>query len=252
MNEIHAIEADMMFAEYYYHFDPADGPFPPSNTAAAIRAAGFECDDSQWGPLQYSHVPDDESDNEENNERIMATYDTPLIPRYPGSTSNQDFIAATFDRPPRPGTFAGMAIRNVGQPPLAPPIMRSGPRFSADTIAEIRARNAHARHASSPSTIPPSNTDARIAALVRNIQARPVPASAVALSREVEASSSTVDNDTAAESPIFPANWVTHTNASDMLPLQQPSISRTVRRHNVHYTTSPVSKRYTEEDGDDA
>lgn len=250
MNEIHAIEADMMFAEYYYHFDPADGPFPPSNTAAAIRAAGFECDDSQWGPLQHSHVPDDESDNEENNERIMATYDIPLIPRYAGSTSNHDFIAATFDRPSRPGTFAGMAIRNAGQPSLAPPIMRTGPRFSADTIAEMRARETHTRAASSSSTDPPSNPDARIAALVRTIQARPTPASAAALSREVGASSLAADSDIAADSPIFPANWVTHTSASDMLALQQPAIRRTARRHNVHYTTSPVSNHYNE-GGDD-
>ncbi|KAH0348243.1 hypothetical protein KCU83_g6307, partial [Aureobasidium melanogenum] len=248
MNEIHALEADMMFAQYYYHFDPADGPFPPSNTAAAIRASGFDIDNIQWGPLEFSHVPGDESDNEENNERIMATYDTPLIPLYPGSTSNQEFIAAAFDRPARPGTFAGMAICNANQPALAPPIMRTGPRFSADTIAEMRS----ARAAASSPTTSPNDTDASTAALVRAIQARPAPASAVALSREVEASSSAADNDVAAESPIFPTNWVTHTNTSVMLPLLQPARRRTSRRYNVHYTTSPASNQYNEEECDDA
>ena len=245
----------MMFAEYYYHFDPADGPFPPSNTAAAIRAAGFECEDARLEEYQYSHLPDEESDNEENNERIMATYDIPLVPlmpRYPGSMSNHDFMAATFDRPFRPGTFAGMAIRNANQPVLAPPIMRTGPRFSAATIAEMRS-NAHARAASSSPTIPPNNTDDSIAALVRTIQDRPASASAVALSREVGGGSSAADTDVAAESPIFPANWVTHTTTSEMLSLPQPATPRrTLRRHNVHYTTSPVPNQYTEEDGDDA
>lgn len=32
INELHQIEADIMFAQYYYHYDPNDPPFPASNT----------------------------------------------------------------------------------------------------------------------------------------------------------------------------------------------------------------------------
>ncbi|KAH0372897.1 hypothetical protein KCU65_g968, partial [Aureobasidium melanogenum] len=250
LNELRTIEAEVMFAEYYYHYDPADGPFPASNTPAAIRASGFDVDDVPWGPLEFSH---DESDTEENNERIAAEYEKPLFPYYPGSTSSQAFLAATFDRAARPGTFAGMAIRDASQPTRAPPIMRTGPRFSADAIAEMRSARAAA---SSPTTTaPPNDNDPYIAALIHAFQTQPAPASAVALSREVAASSSAADDDTVTESPIFPANWITHTNFSAMHPQQQAAQSaarrRTSRRYNDNYTTSPPSNQHTEE-GDDA
>ncbi|CAD0113254.1 unnamed protein product [Aureobasidium uvarum] len=253
-NELHAIEADLMFAEYYYHYDPADGPFPASNTAAAIQAAASEYDDrSQY---RYCHEPDVESDTESNNEAIMASYETPLRSRFQGPTSYHDFASACFDRPARPGTFAGMAVRDPSLPVLAVPIMRSGPRLTADTTAEIRANlhtHSHRRAASASPTITPNETDTNLAAVVRTIQARPTSASAMALSQEVGADVVSASTDTPTESPVFPANWVTLTRTSSIPSLQQPvTPSRaTSRRHNVHYTTSPVSNRYTEDDDGD-
>ncbi|CAD0092625.1 unnamed protein product [Aureobasidium vineae] len=253
-NELHAIEADLMFAEYYYHYDPADGPFPASNTAAAIQAAASEYDDrSQY---RYCHEPDVESDTESNNEAIMASYETPLRSRYQGPTSYHDFASSCFDRPARPGTFAGMAVCDPGLPVLAVPIMHSGRRFPAETIAEIRGNahaHSHTRAASASPTIIPNETDVNLAAVVRTIQARPASASAMALSQELGADVVSANTDTPAESPVFPANWITHTRTSGIPSLQQPvTPSRaTSRRHNIHYTTSPVSHHYTEDDDDD-
>ncbi|KAI4851119.1 hypothetical protein E4T44_02331 [Aureobasidium sp. EXF-8845] len=259
INELRAIEADSMFAEYYHHFDPADGPFPASNSAQAIAASSFNDTNNniQWGPRQFCHVPDDESDNEENNEDIMAAYDRPLIPRYPGSPSYTDLVSASFAMPARPGTIAGMAIRDPTQPAQAPLIMHFEPRFPADTIPEMTGPAHESATPASPVSAP-GNFESSLTAAVHTIQARPISTSSIARSQEFEASSSPTDTDAFVQSPVFPVNWVTHTRTS-MLPSLPPSATSTTpnrrhsRRHTINYTISPPSNGYIEEDeGDDA
>jgi hypothetical protein len=257
--ELRSIEADSMFAEYYHHFDPADGPFPASNTAQAITASTNDNanNDIQWGPRQFCHVPDDESDNEENNEDIMAAYDRPLMPRYPGSPSYADFVTTSFSIPARPGTIAGMAIRDPTQPALAPPIMHFEPHFSAAIVTEMTGP-AHESATPAFRASAPGAFDSSLTAAVHIIQARPTSTSRVARSQIFEASSSPTDTDTLVQSSVFPVNWVTHTGTS-MLPSLPPSATSTTpnrrhsRRHTINYTIFPPSNRCIEEDeGDDA
>jgi hypothetical protein len=250
------MEADLMFAQYYYHFDPADGPFPPSNTIEAITASMQPSvnDNIQWGPRQFCHVPDIESDNDENNEAIMATYDTPLIPRYQSGTSYSDFFAASFARPARPGTIAGTAIRDSALPAQTPPIMRAEPHYPVDAITET-TQDAHASIAPVEPTSTGNGFDTNLAAVVRAIETRPASTSTAALSQRVGADSSVPDTDTVLESPVFPVNWITHTRTSMLPSLQPPATSggRPLRRRSINYTISPLPSQYTEEDeGDDA
>jgi hypothetical protein len=251
-NELRAIEADVMFAEYYHQYHPGDGPFPPSNTVEAIAASMHDHrnDNIQWGPHQYCHVPDVESDTEENNEAIMATYETPLMPRYYGSPSYSDFLAASIAMPARPGTIAGMAIRDPTQPAQAPPIIRAEPRFSAETVAEM-TDHAHTSTAASLSSADTANGfDSSLAAVVNTFETRPAPVSTAVLSQELGDDSSPSDIDAAVASPVFPANWVTHTRTSMIPSLQLPPTSnrRHSPRHTINYTLSPVSSRRPEED----
>jgi hypothetical protein len=248
-----------MFAEYYDHFDPADGPFPASNTSQAIAAStlGNSNNNIQWGPRQFCHVPDDESDNEENNEDIMAAYDRPLMPRYPGSPSSADFVTASFAMPTRPGTMVGMAIRDPTRPAQTPPIMHFEPRFPADTATEMTGP-AHESATSAFRASAPGDFDSSLTVAVHTIQARSTPAFRVAQSQRFEASSSPTDTDALAQSPVFPVSWVTHTGTS-MLPSLPSSATSTTpnrrhsRRHTINYTITPLPNRYIDEDeGDDA
>jgi hypothetical protein len=255
-NELRAIEADVMFAEHYHEYLSGDGPFPPSNTVEAIAASmhNNRNDNMQWGPRQYCHVPDVESDTEENNEAIMATYETPLMPRYYGSPSYSDFLAASMAMPTRPGTIAGMAIRDPTRPAQAPPIIGAGPRPSAETLAES---TEHAlASAASPSPADTGNGfDSGLAAVVHAFESRPAPVSTAVISQELGDELSSSDTDAAVASPVFPANWVTHTRTSMIPSLQLPPTPnrRHSRRHTINYTLSPISGRHTEEDqGDDA
>jgi hypothetical protein len=246
-----------MFAEYYYHFDPVDGPFPASNTAQATAASTFGNTNStvQCGSRQFCHVPDEESDNEENNEDIMASYNTPLIPHFPGSPSYADFVTASFAMPARPGTMAGMAIRDPAQPAQAPPIMHFEPRFSAGTTTETTGTaQESATPASSASA--PVDFDTSLIAAVHSIQLRPTSNSRVALSQRFETSSSPTDADAPVQSPVFPINWITHTGTSMLSSLPPPVTSATPnrrhsRRHTINYTISPAFDRYAEEDEGD-
>lgn len=257
--ELRSIEADSMFAEYYYHFSPADSPFPGSNTAQAIAASTHDGrnDNVQWGQRQFCHISDVESDNEENNEDIMASYETLLMPRYQSSPSDSDFVTRSFAMPARLGTIAGMAIRDPTQPAQAPPIMHFEPRSSSDTIAEIsEPTNGIAASASAASV--PDDFDFNLTAAVHMIQARPTPTSRVASSQRFETISSPTDPNATIQSPVFPADWVTHTRTSMFSMLPSPATSTTPhrrhsRRHTINYTISPIIDRHTEDDeGDNA
>jgi hypothetical protein len=244
-----------MFAQYYHHYDPADGPFPPSNTVEAINASRNHIS-VQWGPRQYCNVPDDESDNEENNEAIMAAYETPLMPRYQVITSYNDFIASTIARPARPGTFAGMAIRDLSQPAHMPPIIRAGARLSVDATTEM-TQDTHAGTTTAPesSASAEDDLDPDLAAVVHTLQTRSAPASTAAVSHRAGTDSSSADPDVPLETPIFPANWVTHTRASFMSSRQPPITPgrRPSRTGSINYTISPISNQYTEGgEGDDS
>jgi hypothetical protein len=259
VNELRAMEADSMFAEYYHHFDPADGPFPASNTAQAIAASTFGNTNSavQWGPRQFYHVSDDESDNEENNEDIMAAYDRPLLPCYSGSPPYADFVTASFAMRARPGTMAGMAIRDPTQPGQAPPILHFEPRFPADTTTEM-TDPAHESATPAFRASAPGDFDSSLTAAVHTIQTRPTSTSRVARSQIFKASSPPTDTDAPIQSPVFPVNWVTHTKTSILSRLPPSATSTTPnrrhsRRHTINYTISPASDRYTGDDeGDDA
>ena len=250
-----------MFALYYNHYDPADGPFPASNTLEAINAPR-NYNHLPWGPRQYGHMPeeesdnesDSESDNESDNEATMAAYETPLVPRYHAIASYNDLVASTVARP---GTIAGMAIRDPSQPAHSPPIISVEARNSAGPMAGM----THDTHESAgpvagSSAFAVNELDPDLAAVVHNLRTGPAPASTAAISQEVGADLSSAEPDVPFETPIFPANWVTHTRTSIMS--SRPSRTTPLRRRNSHtgsvnYTTSPVSNRFTyEREGDGA
>ena len=244
INELHQIECDIMFAQYYYHYDPNDPPFPPSNTVEAINAS-MNYNNVPWGTYQHAHVPDEESDTESNNEATIAAYETPL-PHYHVITSHNDFMASAVARP---GTVAGMAIRDPSQPAHTPPIIGAGAQSPADAITEM-TQDAHAGAVpASESSAPADELDPNLAAVVHNLEAGPVPASTLAVSEEAGANATSTDPDTFLDAPIFPASWVTHTRNS-VMPSRQPPTTRT-RRHSysgsINYTISPISNRFTED-----
>lgn len=248
INELHQIEADIMFAQYYYHYDPDDGPFPASNTIEAINAS-TNYNDVQLGPRQYAHVPDEESDTESNNEAIMAAYETPL-PHYHVITSHNDFIASAVARP---GTVAGMAIRDPSQPAHTPPIIGPGALSSAGATTEMTHDTAAS--ASSSTTSSMGGLDPNLAAVVHTLEDRPVPDSTAAVSQRAGVDPMVADSDIALETPVFPASWVTHTRTS-ATPLRPRPTTRT-RRHShsgsVNYTIAPLPERFNEDrEGDDA
>lgn len=251
MNELHQLEVDLMFAQYYYHYDPNDPPFPASNTLEAINASRNDDNTGPWGLYQYAHVPEEESDTESDNETTMAAYANPP-PHYHVITSPNDVIASAVARP---GTVAGMAIRDPSQPARSPPIIGAGSQPSADAITGM-TNNTHADAASaSELPTPADELDPDLAAVVHNLEAGPVPASTVAVSKKAGADSSSADSGVPRETPVFPASWVTHTRTSAMSSRQPPTTP--IRRHShtgsVNYTISPVSNRFTEDrEGDSA
>ncbi|KAH0286440.1 hypothetical protein M436DRAFT_67964 [Aureobasidium namibiae CBS 147.97] len=261
INELHAIEADIMFALYYNHYDPADGPFPASNTLEAINAPR-NYNHLPWGPRQYGHMPeeesdnesDSESDNESDSEATTAAYETPLMPRYHAIASYNDLIASTVARP---GTIAGMAIRDQSQPAHTPPIIGVEARSSAGAMAEMtQGAYASAAPVTGSSSSAVDELDPNLAAVVHNLRTGLTPASTAAVSQEVGADLSSAAHDVPFETPIFPANWVTHTRTS-IMSSRQPRATP-IRRRNSHtgsvnYTTSPISRRFTyEREGDGA
>jgi hypothetical protein len=267
VNELRAMEADSMFAEYYHHFDPADGPFPASNTDQAVAASIYDSTNNnvQWGPRQFCHVPGEESDNEENNGDIMASYEMPLTPRFQGIPWSSDFVTASFAMPARPGTIAGMAIRDPTQPAQAPPIIHAEYRFSADTITEMTV-SAHESAAATSTPFAADTFDSSLTVAVHIIQARPTSNSRVALSQSFRTSSSPpdteapiqspTDSDAPIQSPVFPVNWITHAGTSMLSSLPPPATPTTPnrrhsRRHTINYIISPPTYRDTEDDESD-
>lgn len=250
-----------MFALYYNHYDPADGPFPASNTLEAINAPR-NYNYLPWGPRQYGHMPEEESDNESesesdnesNDEAARPAYGTPLMSRCRAIASYNDLVASIVARP---GTVAGMAIRDPSQPAHTPPIIGVGARFSADAMAEM-TQDTHegAGPVAEPSASAVDELDPDLAAVVRNLRTGPTPASTAAVSQEVGADLSSAEHDVPIETPIFPANWVTHTRTSIMSsrqPRATPMRRRNSHTGSINYTTSPVSNRFTyEREGDGA
>ncbi|KAI5210395.1 hypothetical protein E4T39_00213 [Aureobasidium subglaciale] len=282
MAELHAVEADVMFARHYYDYDPEDDYFPASgrrpHPAGTRRRRRRRNHNLVPNPPAFQYGGESNDDGSDNDEEYLYLRDSTASS---GGRDNHNSQYISFaemaDTSNRPRTdHAGTAILGPSLPMLIPSILRADPETSptddyanagasADVVSEMTGTFlARSASASPTPTITPEQYNADVVAANTSIQSTApsesvsavreeatfVPPSAIALYQELRNLS--VPSETTEESPILPHNWATLTSNFHHPSYYHLAHGTMWDMENDNYTSRPYSAPYyEEEDGGD-